>query len=140
LGQLPSQVHRVLRTDIEALSAYRGMHVRGVARQQDASVAVGGSLTRHVGESGDPSGTMDPVVGPVDGDERIADITQSGVAIESQLRFGQHDPGRSATLHLADRVGAHGVLVNPPLRLLAHLDFGDQPTRRRIPSGEIDAG
>jgi hypothetical protein len=97
-------------------------------------------LTRHVGESGDPSGTVDPVVGPVDGDERIADIAQSGVAIESQPRFGQHDPGRSATLHLADRVGARGVLVNPPLRLLAHLDFGDQPARRRIPSGEIDAG
>ena len=50
LRQLPSQVHRILHTDVEALSAHRGMHVRGVAGQQDASVAIDRGLPRHVGE------------------------------------------------------------------------------------------
>ena len=83
---------------------------------------------------------MDPVIGPVDGDERLADIAQGGFAVESQLRFGQHDAGRPAILHLADRMDAERVLVKPPLRLLGHLDLGDQPARRRIPPGELDAG
>jgi hypothetical protein len=59
------------------------MHVRGVAGQQDASVAVSGGLTRHVGEPGDPGGTVDPVIGPVNGDERLADIAQGGFAVGS---------------------------------------------------------
>ncbi len=80
LRQLPSQIHRVLHTDVEALSADRGMHVRGVAGQQDPSVAVGRGLPSHVGEPGDPGGTVDPVVGPVDGDERLAEIAQGGFA------------------------------------------------------------
>ena len=37
LGQLPSQIHRVLHADVEALSTDRRMHVRGVAGQQHAS-------------------------------------------------------------------------------------------------------
>ena len=80
LGQLPSQVHRILHADVEALSADRGMHVRGVAGQQDASVAVGRGLPGHIGEPGDPGGTVDPVIGPVDGDERLAEIAQGGFA------------------------------------------------------------
>ena len=70
LGQLPSQVHRILHTDVEALSTHRVVHVCGVAGQKDASVAVGRGLPRHIGEPGDPGGAVDPVVGPVDGDER----------------------------------------------------------------------
>ena len=38
LGQLPSEVHRVLHTGVEALPTDRGMHVRGVAGQQDPSL------------------------------------------------------------------------------------------------------
>ncbi len=34
---------------------------------------------------------------------------------------------------------AERILVKPPLRLLGHLDFGDQPARRRIPPRELDA-
>jgi hypothetical protein len=85
---------------------------------------------------------VDPVIGPVYGDERLADIAQGGFAVGSQLRFGQHDPGGRppAILHLADRMDAERILVKPPLRLLGHLDFGDQPARRRIPPGEFDAG
>ena len=37
LRQLPSEIHRVLHADVEALSADRGMHVRRVAGEQDAS-------------------------------------------------------------------------------------------------------
>jgi hypothetical protein len=34
LGQLPSQIHRILHTGVEALSAVRRMHVCGVAGEQ----------------------------------------------------------------------------------------------------------
>ena len=94
LGQLPSQIHRILHTDVEALSTHRGMHVRGVAGQQDPSVAVGRGLPGHIGEPGDPGGTVDPVVGPVDGDERLAEIAQGGFARGSDVLFGHHDPYR----------------------------------------------
>ena len=78
LGQLPSQIHRILHTGVEALSTHRGMHVCGVAGQQDPSVAVGRGLPSHIGEPGDPGGTVDPVIGPVYGDERLAEIAQGG--------------------------------------------------------------
>ena len=80
LGQLPSQIHRILHTGVEALSTVRGMHVCGVAGQQDPSVAVGRGLPGHIGEPGDPGGTVDPVIGPVYGDERLAEIAQGGFA------------------------------------------------------------
>ena len=114
LGQLPSQIHRILHADVEALSTHRGMHVRGVAGQQHASVAVGRGLPSHVGEPGDPGGTVDPVIGPVNGDERLADIAQRRFASRSDLRFGQHDPDRPAILHLADRMDADGVAGGSP--------------------------
>ena len=56
------------------------MHVRGVAGQQHPPLAVGRGLPGHIGEPGDPGGTVDPVVGPVDGDERLAEIAQGGLA------------------------------------------------------------
>ena len=58
----------------------RGVHVRGVAGQQHPPVAIGRGLPGHVGEPGDPGGTVDPEVGPVDGDERLAEIAQGGLA------------------------------------------------------------
>ena len=85
LGQLPSQIHRILHADLEALCTIRGMHVCGVAGQQDPSVAVGRGLPGHIGEPGDPGGTVDPVIGPVDGDERLAEIAQGGFARGSDV-------------------------------------------------------
>ena len=35
---------------------------------------------------------------------------------------------------------ADRILVKPPFRLFGHLDFGDQPARRCIPTGELNAG
>ena len=98
LGQLPAQIHRILHTGVEALSTDRGMHVRRVAGQQDPSVAVGRGLPGHIGEPGDPGGTVDPVVGPVDGDERLAEIAQGGFGRGSDVLFGQHDPHRPPIL------------------------------------------
>src|SRR5918994_2833392 len=98
LGQLPSQVHRILHTDVESLSARRVMHVCGVAGQQDPSVAVGRGLPSQIGEPGDPGGTVDPVVGPVYGDERLAEIAQGGFGRGSDVLFGHHDAYRSPSM------------------------------------------
>jgi hypothetical protein len=72
LRELPSQIHRVLHADAEALSTRRVVHVRRVARQQHSSVAVGRGLPSRVGEPGDPGGVVDPEVRAVHGDERVA--------------------------------------------------------------------
>ena len=94
---------------------------------------------------------MDPVIGPVDGDERLAEIAQGGFARGSDVRFGHHDPYRppilvdhlavaDLVLHPAEGMDAEGVAADAPFRLLGHLDLGDQAARRRIPPGELDAG
>ena len=80
LGQLPSQVHSILNAEVETLSARRVMHVRGIARQQDAPVAIGGCLTRRIVEPGNPNRTVDPVVCPIYRDERLAEITKGRFA------------------------------------------------------------
>ena len=98
LGQLPSQIHRILHAEAEALSTRRVMHVRRVAGEQDSSRAVGRGLTRHVGEPGDPRGTVDPEVGAVHGDERLAQIAQGGLAAGPELLLGHHDPHRPRSL------------------------------------------
>ena len=150
LGQLPAQIHRILHTGVEALAADRGMHVRRVAGQQDPSLAVGRGLPGHVGEPGDPGGTVDPVVGSVDGDEALAEIAQGGLA-RADLRLGQHDPDRppwlvdhlavlDLVLDLAQGMHARGSAADAQFRLLGHLDLGEQGARRRIPAGELDAG
>ena len=74
LGQLPSQVHRILHTEVEALATHRVMHVRGVAGQQYSSFAVGRGLPSHIGEPGDPDGTVDPVIGTPYGNQRLTQI------------------------------------------------------------------
>ena len=152
LGQLPAQIHRILHADLEALSAIRGVHMCGVAGQQDASVAVGRGLPGHIGEPGDPRGTVDSVVGAVDGDEPLAEIAQRRLVRGSDVRFGQHDPYRPAlrvddltvadlVLHPADGMHAEGVVADAPSpAVLGQLDLGDQAARCRIPPRELDAG
>ena len=53
-----------------------------------------------------------------------------------EVLFGQYDPYRPSVLHPADAttLGAH-----VELRLLVHVDLGDQPAGRRIPPGELDS-
>lgn len=48
-GQFPAQVHRVADAQIQALPSQRGMHVRSVAGQQHAAVAIGAGLARTIG-------------------------------------------------------------------------------------------
>ena len=66
------------------------------------------------------------------------------------LRLGHHDADRSAVLvddlAVADLVlqlpnawMPKVVAADPQLRLLRHLDLGDQVAHRRIPPGELDA-
>ena len=94
---------------------------------------------------------MDPVVGPVHGDEALAEIAQGGLARGSDVLFGHHHPDRPAllvdhlavanlVLHLAQGMDAKGIAAHAQLRLLGHLDLGEQGARRRIPAGELDAG
>src|SRR5687767_2726440 len=127
------------------------MDVFGVASQQDAPVAVRGRLTRHVGEPGDRSGTVDPVVGPVYGDERFAEIAQDGFACGSRVLFSHHDARRAPVrvnhlavadlvLHPAEAMDSQGITTDDaPFRFSGYLELRDQPARRRIPSGELDA-
>jgi hypothetical protein len=94
---------------------------------------------------------VDPVIGPVDGDERLAEIAQGGFGRGSDVLFGHHDPHRAPVHvdHLAaadlvlqptEGMDAEGVAADAPFRLLGHLGLGDQAARRRIPPGELDAG
>ena len=92
LGELPAEVHGILHAGVEALAALRGMHVCGVPGQQDTALTVGHCLPRHVGEPGDPAGAAEPVVGPVDGDECLAEILQGGLSGVFDVSFGQCDP------------------------------------------------
>ena len=95
---------------------------------------------------------MDPVIGPVDGDQPLAEIAQGGFARGSDVLFGQHDPYRPAirvddlavadlVVHPAEGMHADGVVADAPfLRRLGQLDRGDQAARCRIPPRELDAG
>src|SRR5437764_11118548 len=139
LSELPTQVHRILDTDVEALSTNRVVDVGGVTGEEDAPGPVGRGLSRHVGEPGDRGGTVDPVVGTPYGDKRLAEITQVGLADVSDLPFGHQDP-RPTILQLAEGLAPEGVVVDTPLGLLGQLGLGDQEARRRLPPWELDAG
>src|SRR5205823_5334510 len=113
--------------------------------------AVCRGLPSHVGEPGDPGGTVDPVVGTPYGDERLAQLAHSGVTGGVEVLFGHHDPYRppihvdhlavaDLVLQPAEGMDAEGVAADAQFRLLGHLDLGDQAAGRRIPPGELDAG
>ena len=139
LSQFPAEIHRVLHADVEALSAHGRVYVGGVAGQEDAPVTVGRRLARHVGEAGKPGGAVDAVIGAVDGDERRADIGQCGFADRADVAFRQHDAHRVAVLQRTDGMDPERILVKAQLRFLGHLDLGDQPAHRRVPTGKVDA-
>src|SRR6185312_732675 len=98
LRQLPSQIHRILHASVEALSTIWRMHVGGVAGQQNPSVAVGRSLPGHIGEPGDPRGTVDSVICPAYSNQRFAEIAQCRFGRGPDVLFGHHDPYGSAIL------------------------------------------
>jgi 3-(3-hydroxy-phenyl)propionate hydroxylase len=51
-----------------------------------------------------------------------------GLTVEPQLRLSEHDSGRTAIFHLADRRSAECIVVKSPHRLLGKLDFSDYGT------------
>ena len=94
---------------------------------------------------------MDPVIRPVDGDKRLAEIAQGGLTGLSGVLLGHHDPHwapvqvdhlavADLVLHPTEGVDAEGVAAGAPLRLLGELDLGDQVADGRIPAGKLDAG
>ena len=93
---------------------------------------------------------MDPEVAAVDGDERLAQIAQGGLAARPELLLGHDDPQRplipvdhlavaDLVLEPADAVDALLIAAGAQLRLLGHLDLGDQVAPRRIPPRKLDA-
>src|SRR5215510_1057467 len=99
------------------------MHVCSIASQQYASVPVGGGLPSHVGEPRNPRGTVDAIVGAVDGNERGAEVAQRGCSRGTHLSFGHHDAYWSAIqidhfavadliVQLAEAVGSDVVLTD----------------------------
>ena len=140
LGQLPSQVHGVLDTDVESLSACRGMHVRRVAGQEHPSLSVGRRLPGRVGEPREPRDVVNTEVGPVDGDERLAKVVQGRLVALPDVRFVQHHPHALAVLQFAQGIDAPVVTADAPRRLFGHLDLGNQVAGRRVPPREVDAG
>jgi hypothetical protein len=74
LGELPCQIHGILNTDVESLSADWRMHVRRVAGQENASLSVARCLPRHIGKPGNIGGGVKTKICTVEGDERLADV------------------------------------------------------------------
>src|SRR5882762_2642460 len=100
------------RSAVEALSARGVMNVRGVSGQQHPSLAVERRLPSHIGESGDRSRTVDPVVGAVYGDERFAEIAQGGFVSSAEALFRYQNPDRALISQPAQRMDAEGVAAN----------------------------
>src|SRR5205814_6752115 len=125
LGQLPSQVHRILYTNVEAQPSDRVMHVCGVDGEQHTSLAVGRRLPGHIGEPGDPGRVVHPVVRSPRCDERAAEITQGRLTGLPGIPLAHHHAYPFAVLQPGQGLSAVVVLADTKLRLLAHLDLVD---------------
>ena len=87
---------------------------------------------------------MDSVIGPVDGDERRAEIAEGGFGGLSKMLFGHQDADRSVirvddlavadlVLHRGEGMGAQGVAADAPFRRrLGEFGHGDQVARGGI--------
>src|SRR5262245_27112919 len=115
------------------------MHVRGVASQQHPVLAVGRRLPGHIGEPGDRGWAVDPEIGAVHGDERLAEIAQGRLFAGPDLLFGHQNPHRSI-VRPAEGMNAEGVAADAPLRLLGYLDLGDEVAGCRVRTRRINAG
>ena len=63
-----------------------------------------------------------------------------GSLVWSTCLLEQHDPVRPSALLPVDGTDATTLGAHADLRLLVHLDLGDQVAGRRVPPGEVDAG
>ena len=117
------------------------MHVGGVAGQQHPSLAVGRRLPGHVGEPGDPGRAVHPVVRPVGGDERLAEILQGGLAGVFDLPFSSSTtpygppPSSRLTGPMPPPSGRMPISGSSSISTSAIIQLVG-----RIPPGEVDAG
>ncbi len=81
---------------------------------------------------------MHPVVRPVGVDEHLAEVLHGGLAGVFDVLLEQHDPVRPSALRRVDGTEATTLGARADLRLLGHLDLGDQVAGRRVPPGEVD--
>src|SRR5579862_4598261 len=116
------------------------MHVRGIAGQEDPSVAIARGLASHVCEPRHPDRTVNAVVGPAYGDELFTDVAQRGLTGSADLSLS-HDESHTTIVGLTYGMhAADSIVVNAVIRLPGHLELGDQPARRRIRPRKRDAG
>ena len=94
---------------------------------------------------------MDPEVGPVDGDEALAEVAERRFVRVSDARFGQHDADRplvrvddlavpDLVLDPTDGIDAKGRPADAQFWRPGHLGLREEAARRGIPAGEVDAG
>src|SRR5262249_26650705 len=113
LRELPSQVHRILDTDVEPLSACGGMHVSSVAGEEHAAIAIGRRLSCHVRKSRYPSCIANAVIRSVYVDERALDVLERRLVV-AYPRLDQHDARALSVLQLRDRVDTSVTTADAP--------------------------
>src|SRR5262245_29004397 len=91
LCKFPSQVHSVLDAKVESLSAGRRMNVRRVAAEEHPPLSVRRRLSGRVAKTREVCDAMEAKVRPIDGDERLAQLTLGRVFVLPDLRLDQHD-------------------------------------------------
>ncbi len=121
--------------EVQALTADGGMHVRGVAGEEHAPIAVARGLTGHVGETREPRRAAEAEVSSVERDERLAELARGRRVALLDLLLAEDDADALAVFVPAERVGAFRVAAHAEGRLLGHLDVGDHVAHRRVPSG-----
>src|SRR5205807_10555053 len=83
---------------------------------------------------------VDPEVGAVHRDQRLAQIAEGWLATWPELLLGHDDPHRPPVLQPVETMDARCVVADAPRRFRGRLDLGDQVALRRIPPRELDAG
>src|SRR5690606_37990773 len=144
-GQFPTEVERVLDTEVEALPAQRRVHVRRVAGQQHPADPVALGEPDGVPEPGQPARGVHAEIRARVRPQLLLDLRQlrRHRAVGAHPRRGHHDavqpvPGRPDPEPLVD-LAHFGHHAGDRLRLLGRLHLAQQPlVPGRFP-GEVDA-
>src|SRR5688572_28486678 len=116
------------------------MHVRRVAGEQHATVAIRGRLPSRVGESREKADAVNAEVAAVDRDERLAKLVERWLVALLDGRLAQHGANAFAVLELAEGLDAFFAVADAERGLAGHFDFSDQVADGSVPAGEVDAG
>src|SRR5919201_6596259 len=104
LRQFPSQVHCILHADVEALTSDRVMHVCGITGNQHTAFAVGGCLSAHVGEPGDPAGVVHTEVRSPGGDKAPPEVIKGRLLGFPAVPLADHHSNPPAVLEPGQRL------------------------------------